>query len=213
MFNSKNKYYLKGGVPMAIFKRIFTKKKILFIILLAIALVIIYFFYTDLLGEKTNLDIDNIQRKITSLGELNTIEYYYQNLLSFEDSKELRGIKLPFTTKSLLIMYEGYIKAGVDLREAEIEVEEDIVILHLRKSVITNNVIKEDRVKIYDEKSGLFNPLKIKEVFQLLDKEKNKVQEELIEGGFLEEANQRAEKLIRPLLLEMDFKEVVFDFY
>ena len=198
---------------MAIFKRIFTKKKILFIILLAIALVIIYFFYTDLLGEKTNLDIDNIQRKITSLGELNTIEYYYQNLLSFEDSKELRGIKLPFTTKSLLIMYEGYIKAGVDLREAEIEVEEDIVILHLRKSVITNNVIKEDRVKIYDEKSGLFNPLKIKEVFQLLDKEKNKVQEELIEGGFLEEANQRAEKLIRPLLLEMDFKEVVFDFY
>ncbi len=198
---------------MAVAKKIFTKKKTLFIILLFISLVIIYIYYTGLQGEKGSLDGDNLQKRITSLGELNTIEYYYQNLLSFEDSKELRGIKLPFTTKSLLIMYEGYIKAGVDLREAEIEVEEDIVILHLRKSVITNNVIKEDRVKIYDEKSGLFNPLKIKEVFQLLDKEKNKVQEELIEGGFLEEANQRAEKLIRPLLLEMDFKEVVFDFY
>lgn len=198
---------------MEFFRKIFTIKRILVVSLLVIVLLAGYVYLGNNIKNKSRFDIDNLQKRITSLGELNTIEYYYQNLLRFEDSKELKGIKLPFTTKAFLIMYEGYIKAGVDLRDAKIEVEDEKkAIISLRGADFTNNVIKEDSVKIYDERSGLFNPLKIKEVFQLLDKEKNKLQQQLAEEGFLEEANQKNQRLITSLLAEIGFKEIIFQF-
>jgi hypothetical protein len=74
-------------------------------------------------------------------------------------------------------------------------------------------VIYEDSVKVYDEKSGLFNPLKLEEVFQLLDKEKYRLEQSLKEDGFLEEANLRTKKLVTPLLEEMGFEDILIEFH
>ena len=104
----------------------------------------------------------------------------------------------------MCIRDRGYVKAGVDLKDIVIEVHpENHITIYLRNAHFTNNVIYEDSVKVYDEKSGLFNPLKLEEVFQLLDKEKYRLEQSLKEDGFLEEANLRTKKLVTPLLEEM----------
>lgn len=198
----------------SILKGLKKRNKILIVILVGLFLFGIYILYINLIDQKSKLDTQALEKRIISLGELSTIEYYYQNILKYVDTKELKGIKLPFTTKSLFILYEGYVKAGVDLRDITIEIHsEDHIALHLKSADFTNNVINEESVKVYDERSGLFNPLKVEEVFQFLDREKIKLQQNLKEEGFLEEANQRAKKLITPLLIEMGFEKIDIKFY
>lgn len=187
---------------------------LLLIMTLLVLLLSIFFVLSSSIQPKNQVDTQALEKRIRSLGELNTIEYRYQNLLKYEDTKELKGFKLPFTTKSLILLYEGYVKAGVDLKDIVIEVHpENHITIYLRNAHFTNNVIYEDSVKVYDEKSGLFNPLKLEEVFQLLDKEKYRLEQSLKEDGFLEEANLRTKKLVTPLLEEMGFEDILIEFH
>src|SRR5690554_1754127 len=169
MFPGPRKYPLVGGVLMiSLIKHLgFIKRKRIMLLSVAILVLIlgIYLVLSSSIQPKNQVDTHALEKRIRSLGELSTIEYHYQNLLKYEDTKELKGIKLPFTTKSLFLLYEGYVKAGVDLKDITIEVHpENRIKLNLKKAEFTNNVINEDRVKIYDERSGLFNPLKLEDV-------------------------------------------------
>lgn len=194
---------------MALIKR----KKCIVFGLIIIFLFIYLFLAYGLIKEDNEIDPQTLEKRILSLGELTTVEYYYKDILHYQDAKELKGIELPFSDKSLLILYEGYIKAGVDLTDISIEVKgEKNITLKLKNAHFTDNVIKEESIKVYDEKSGLLNPLKLEEVFNLLEKEKKKTQQELKKEGFLKEANEKAKKLLTPLLEEMGFKDIQFKF-
>lgn len=188
------------------------KKHILFICIIAFVFLYALTVYPSSFTEE-ELDIQDLEKRILSLGELTTIEYHYQNLLSYEDTKELKGIELPFASKSLLVLYQGYIKAGVDLTDVSITVDDERnIVLKLKAATFTDNVISEENITIYHEKSSLLNPLKVEEVFHLLEVEKKKTQQELDQKGFLKQANQRTEELLNPLLKEMGFEKVTIEF-
>lgn len=200
---------IRGVKIMFLIKR---KKYILAIFMVILLFIYLFFIYDFNIGE-SRLNTQALEQRIISLGELATLEYHYQNLFHYKDTKELKGIELPFTEKTLLILYEGYIKAGVDLTEVSIQIEEGKnITLELKTAYFTDNVINEESVQVYDEKSGLFNPLKLEEVFDLLEEEKKKTQQELKKDGFLGEANAKAEKLLIPMLEEMGFKEIEIEF-
>lgn len=194
---------------------IFIKRKpsIIFIFLLVLFLIFFLILYPFKTKTKENTDMETLEKRILSLGEFTTVEYHYKDILHYQNTKELKGIELPFSNKSLLILYEGYIKAGVDLHDVSIHVgKEKNITLKLKKAHFTDNVINEEKIQVYDEKSGLFNPLRLEEVFDLLEKEKKKKQEKLKKEGFLEEANKKAEKLLIPLLKEMGFEKITIQF-
>mgnify|MGYP003036376963 CR=1 FL=1 len=200
---------IKGEKMMFLIKR---KKHIVFGLIVIFFLVSLFLAYS-LIKEDNEIDPQTLEKRILSLGELTTVEYYYKDILHYQDARELKGIELPFSAKSLLILYEGYIKAGVDLTNISIEVkEEKNITLKLKNAHFTDNVIKEESIKVYDEKSGLFNPLKLEEVFHLLEEKKKKTQQELKKEGFLKEANQRTEKLLTSLLKEMGFERITIQF-
>ena len=67
---------------------------------------------SDLLGER-----------LRSAQELVTVAYYYTNMGRFENHVDFYGWKVPLTTKSFIVSYDGVIKAGVDLGGVEVEVD------------------------------------------------------------------------------------------
>ena len=70
---------------------------------------------------------DLLASRLRSVQELVTVSYYYTNMGRFENQVDFYGWKVPFTTKSFIVSYDGVIKAGVDLEKSpSLEVREYI---------------------------------------------------------------------------------------
>ena len=103
---------------------------------------------------------NTIEEQLSKILELSTVKYNYTNVVSYKDSRKLSGLNLPFTSKSFLIKYDGYIKAGVDLNTVETEITDTKSIkMTLDKPKVFDNVIIEEEVYVYDEKDSIFNKL------------------------------------------------------
>ena len=61
-------------------------------------------------------------QQLANVRELSTVEYHYTNMGKFENQVDFYGWKVPFTTKSFIVAYDGVIKAGVDLSGLETQV-------------------------------------------------------------------------------------------
>ena len=120
---------------------------------------------------------------------------------------------MPFTNKSFLIKYDGYIKAGVDLNAVETEViDTKTVKMTLDKPEIFDNVIMEDEVYIYDERDSVFNKLSFEDLYEVLVDEKQKMEKEVIKKGLLNDAEKNTKEVLISLLKSMGFEkiEIVF---
>ena len=112
-------------------------------------------------GRSENVQIDAVvlQNQLTEIRELATVTYAYTNMAQFESSNDFYGVKVPFTTKSFILTYDGTIKAGVDLDGAEVNVSGTAVTITLPEARILSHGIDEDSVEVFDEKTSIFNPL------------------------------------------------------
>merc|ERR1712232_604284 len=122
------------------------------------------------------------------MGELTTLKYHYKNVASFENSQQLQGMTIPFTTKSFLYTYEGEIHAGVDLDEAKVKVDNQAkkITISLPETKVLSHDIDEDSVMFYDEKNSIFNPLELEDYSNFRKEEEAKVEKEAIDKGLLE---------------------------
>ena len=91
---------------------------------LAVILCLIFFLIGRSSGGEGNTEMSAVvlENRLTEISELATITYSYTNMAEFENSRDFYGVKLPFTTKSFIITYDGEINAGVDLSKAEVSV-------------------------------------------------------------------------------------------
>lgn len=182
--------------------------------LLIIAIIVGVFFYTKYSFKKEmELLSNNIEEQLSKILELSTVKYNYTNVVSYKDSKKFSGLNLPFTSKSFLIKYDGYIKAGVDLNTVETElIDTKTIKMTLDKPRVFDNVIIEEEVYIYDEKDSVFNKLGFEDLYEVLIKEKQKMEEEVIEKGLLNDAEKNTKEMLISLLKSMGFEkiEIVF---
>lgn len=59
-----------------------------------------------------------LDSEITSLSELVTKKYWYRNATQQEEAKKwLWGTNMPFSDIQFVALYDGYIKAGIDLKD------------------------------------------------------------------------------------------------
>lgn len=205
--NYKIFYKLKGG---AIIKSI--KIILLFILLIVIAFASITIHGKFVKNEEI-MSSDIIEEKITAISELATLKYNYKNVVMYENVKKFKGFNLPLTSKGFIIVYDGYLKAGVDLKNIDINISDDnSVSIKLNNAKILDNVINEESAKVYDEDSGLFNKLSYDDLFTGLANEKEKIEREVIEKGFLEEANKQTKVLLEGILESMGFENINIEF-
>lgn len=146
---------------------------------------------------------DLIGERLRTVQELVSVEYHYTNMGKFENQKDFYGWKVPFTTKSFIVSYDGVIKAGVDLAHISVRVEDGTVFVDLPYSVILSHEIDEDSIEVFDESHNIFNPIKIEDYTGFTSHEKQKTELNAIEKGLLETANEKAQTAIRELLSSM----------
>ena len=108
---------------------------------------------------------DLLGQQLQAAQELVSVEYHYTNMGKFENQVDFYGWKVPFTTKSFIVSYDGVIKAGVDLSTARVQVDEatQTIIITLPEGQILSHEIPEESIEVFDETHNLFNPITIED--------------------------------------------------
>ncbi|HJB12494.1 MAG TPA: DUF4230 domain-containing protein [Candidatus Oscillibacter excrementigallinarum] len=153
-------------------------------------------------GQSENVQIDAVvlQNQLTEIRELATVTYAYTNMAQFESSNDFYGMKVPFTTKSFILTYDGTIKAGVDLDGAEVNVSGTAVTITLPEARILSHGIDEDSVEVFDEKTSIFNPFTVEDFTSFQADQKAAMEERALSRGLLEEARRKAVSSVEQLL-------------
>lgn len=154
-------------------------------------------------GRPQAVTSDLISERLQAVQELVSVEYHYTNMGKFENQKDFYGWKVPFTTKSFIVSYDGVIKAGVELDRISVTVENGTVLVGLPFSVILSHEIDEDSIEVFDESHNIFNPIKIEDYTGFTSHEKQKTELNAIEKGLLDAANEKAQTAVSELLSSM----------
>ncbi len=185
------------------------------LVFLLIALIAVYFFFfrKKFIGLNKEERVDNLKASIEDIGDLVTVEYNYTDILTYKDSLTLMDMKIPFTDKSYIIKYNGYIKAGVDLSKAVVkDIKETSVELDVPVATITDSVLDEKSMVILDQKNNIFNPLDLGDYQDTLKKELNARELKAKKDGLLERAQDNADKILRKLLQGLGFKDMKINY-
>ena len=138
---------------------------------------------SDLLGEQ-----------LRAAQDLVTVEYFYTNMGKFENQIDFYGWKVPLTTKSFLVSYDGVIRAGVDLGGVRVTVDEAArtVLVVLPGSRILSHEIPEDSIEVFDETRNIFNPITIEDYTTFTADQKAAVEQRALDSGLLAHADTKA---------------------
>lgn len=153
-----------------------------------------------------------LQNKLSEAAELVSVDYVYTNMAQFENSAEFYGVKIPFTTKSFFLTYDGVIKAGVDLSLAQVKVSGSSVTVTLPPAGIISHEIDQDSIKILDEKTSIFNPFTVDDYSAFCVDQKAQMELTALGEGILDSAKRSAAGTVRLLLssaLPEDYELVV----
>lgn len=186
--------------------KIFKRIKLLFFLLIALALAII----SSSFSTKKNLEkkCDLVTEKLTTISELATVKYNYSNVISIKDSLKYKDFVIPFTEKSFVVKYNGYITAGIDLSQAKTYIENNELSILLPSSKILNHTVSEDEIYVFDEKSSAFNKLHINDMLNEIISEKAAMEDKLIKEGFLDKVNNDTIKFLQDFFKELDYDEI-----
>ncbi|MCB2289124.1 DUF4230 domain-containing protein [Clostridium sp. CS001] len=198
----------KNRTPMKFKNKLFL---LIALISLTISTIMLYSISEGFDNDKA-ITSNTITERLSKISELSTSKYSYTNVLSIKDSRKFKDFSIPFTEKSFLVKYSGYVKAGVDLNDIDVIINEKTVTLSLKKAKIFDHVINTDDLLVYDEKSSMFNKLSMQDMIYEISNEKGKVEVDLLKTGFLDEANTNAKLLLQGILLDMGFQNVIIIF-
>ena len=143
---------------------------------------------------------DLLGQQLRDIQELSTVEYHYTNMGRFENQKDFYGWKVPFTTKSFIVAYDGVIKAGVDLSEMKIEVSGKTITVTMPEAKVLSHEMDEESLEVYDETHNIFNPIEIEDYTQFTADQKESIDARALDNGLLTSAAQRAENTVRGLI-------------
>ncbi len=151
---------------------------------------------------------DFVSEKLINISELATARYDYSNVISIKDSLSFKDISIPFTQKSFVIKYTGYISAGLDLAKATFTINSDILNINIPKCTILSHTINEDEIYVYDEKTSIFNPLTMDDMLKEILDEKTKTEAEVIKEGFLDKVTVDTIQLLKEIFADSGFKDI-----
>ena len=199
----------RGVSPLSLFKQ---GKLIIFGVILAIVCFAVGFFSGGREEKPPVLSSITVENQLQQISQLATIRYSYTNMGQFENSNEFYGIKLPFTTKSFIVAYDGTITAGVDLTQAKVTVTDQKVTIALPAPQILSHEVDPNSLDVFDETTSIFNPITIEDYTGFQADQQGVMEEKAIQGGLLTQAKDQAEAaiggLITPLLQEGQTLEI-----
>lgn len=147
--------------------------------------------------------IEVISSEIREIGELATIENSYTDVMSYSDAKKLfKKFEIGFTRSSLIVKWDGIIKAGIDLKQVELKEDEiaKVITVVLPQAKVLSHEIIDESIKILEEKDGLFNELKTKDYIDASTITHDHMEKRAIENGLLDKAIENAKPLLTGII-------------
>ncbi|CEG23820.1 hypothetical protein BN1080_02827 [Planococcus massiliensis] len=156
-----------------------------------------------------------LQERVVEISELATLEYEYSKAMINRDDKKIPLTDIRFAETIKLVEYKGYLKAGSDLSKVEITDDEEAnqVTVKVPKAKILDNVVELKDMKIEDVKGNIFSDPPTQKIIDDIYAESKKFEEEKIGQGFLKEADERTEKVLKSFLKVDEEDEIIIEFY
>ena len=179
-----------------------SKKAIGGIIAILLCIVAIFFAGMKFADGKENDKITSttIRNQLTEINELAVYSYDYSKVGKFSNKLSFNGWDIPLTQKNFIITYDGTIKAGINLDEAKVDIDQNNLNITLPATKILSHEIDENSIEVYDESKNVFNPISINDYATFAKKQKEMVAEEAIENGLLSEAATKTQDAIKKYL-------------
>lgn len=146
-----------------------------------------------------------IVRKVISenteeIQELATAEYSFTYADRFTDTKHILILPDSWTEKSFVQRWDGVVKGGIKLEKAKVEVKGNEIKITLPHAEILSYESFNSSVEILDEKSGLFNPIKIDDKVKFDRESEYDIKNRAVKNGLLKKAEKSAKKVIKNLI-------------
>lgn len=194
-----------GGKPSFLHRPVRAARRLL---LTAAALVVVgavCFFAGNLAAKgreqaSTTVSAVVLKAQLAAASELATVRYHYTNMGQFANTADFYGVKLPFTTKSFILTYDGVIKAGVDLSDVYVQSDASGVLVQLPAAKVLSHEIDEQSLEVFDEKTSIFNPFTVEDYNGFQADQKAVMEQKALDNGLLEEANAQAVDAVTRLL-------------
>lgn len=183
-------------------------KNIKWILLLVIIISSVIYLNSFTTKKEIERKSNFVSEKLVNISELATARYDYSNVISIKDSLSFKDISIPFTEKSFVIKYTGYISAGLDLTKATFTINNDILNINIPECTILSHTINEDEIYVYDERTSIFNPLTMDDMLKEILDEKAKTEAEIIKEGFLDKVTVDTIQLLKEIFADSGFKEI-----
>lgn len=168
--------------------------------------------------EKT-VTSEMIQDGVRNMGTMVTGEYYFTGVMNHSvASRFFKGsVTVPFSESSFVASYDGFVSAGVNLTGATVEKDEaaSTVTVNVPKPEIYTVDIDPESFILYSEKQSIFNPISVTDYNDALIELEAGAEQNAVEKGLLELAENNADQLIRSLiftLVDKDEYRVVVNF-
>lgn len=152
-----------------------------------------------LVQEKEAITQDILQQQIQEIGELATAKYYYTNMGRYENTLQVGGKNIPFTKKMFIISYDGTVKAGVELKDIRVTLEDRVIRVVIPEARILSHEVDMESVTVFDEKNSIFNGLATEDVTRFLTEQHVLMEEKAVGSGILEDARKNAGNSLKAL--------------
>lgn len=140
-----------------------------------------------------------IEEGLKNMGTLLCEKYYFTELVNFSSVKKFLNIKVPLTSTEYLASYDGVVTAGIDFDAVKVEKDDQnhVIRIYLPASEIQNVDIDPKSFVLYNEKSGLGNPVSISDFnMSLIELEEN-ASAKALEKGLIEKSDENAKQMVK----------------
>lgn len=161
-------------------------------------------------ASRVTMDTPGLLREVQQLSELVSVKYSIQKVVGLKEEK------VPFGSESILLVVQGSVLAGVDLKEMEerdVRVEQHTVFLKIPQARILHVYLDDKHTQVWDRKITWWTPWvpynpDFERKARLVAIESIRVQAE--EMGILRDARRNAEHTIETLLKVLGHFKVMF---
>ncbi len=183
--------------------------KILFKLLLVLVLLAALFYggklgWQKLIEVKTEKSHALVFRELERCSELITAKTTYTDIISIKKTR-IAGFAKSFS----IIKYTGVIRGGIlDIGKSKIAVTKagkGVKVELPKAEVISNDISK---IEVFDESRSIFVSISVKEIMDEIRFNQETSSAQILETGFLEEAQKQACKIIESVLYAARFEEV-----
>lgn len=172
----------------------------------------------SLLGTSSSERKSAFVERLQESEELVTAEGYLKTVIQKEDFKTLPfDLKIPGTTRQILIIYPGQVRAGIDLSgisEQDIEVDEEAKTAKItvpKPVILGEPTIFLDRVQVFSHTGLLAEGVEAKESYEIAAEAQELMKEEAETQGLLDLAETNAEKVLQDMFQLVDY-DVTIEF-